>query len=100
MLCQRPVAGLAVDVRMLAGLLCVEHIAVAGLAGLVAGEVDRACGNLADRIPAVVPILSKAPRDDKAAHGQEDQEGDQKNRRESKQVSCILEGTHLGNPPP
>jgi len=37
---QSPVAGLAINVRVLAGLLLVEYIGVAGLASLMTGEMD------------------------------------------------------------
>ena len=38
---QRPVAGLAVHVRVLAGLLLFEDVGMAGFARLVPGEVHR-----------------------------------------------------------
>ena len=62
------VAGLAVHVRMLALGLGVGNIRVAGLAGLVPGKLHRVRGNLADRRPAIVPILPKGLRNHIAAH--------------------------------
>ena len=57
---QRSVTGFAVHVRVLAGLLYVQNVGVAGLAGLVAGELDRARCDLGDGGAAVVSVLSEA----------------------------------------
>ncbi len=64
MLGQRSVACLAVHMRVFPVLLYVQHIRVAGFTCLMAGKVNRASGNFADRIAAIVAVLPKAFRDD------------------------------------
>src|SRR3974390_2433078 len=62
----RSVAGLAVNSRMAARLLRFRYVIVAGLAGLVTGELDRPGRNLRQRSAAVVSVLPKAPGNQKA----------------------------------
>jgi hypothetical protein len=49
--------------RMLAVFFLVEHVCMAGFAGLVAGEFNGADSNFGNRIAAIVPVLSEALRD-------------------------------------
>ena len=64
-------AGFAVHVRMLALAFDVHYIGVARLAGLVAGKLYRACGNLADSSGAIMAILPETLGNHKVAHHQE-----------------------------
>ena len=59
---QRPMTGLAVHLRVLAALLHCRDVGVAGLASLMAREVDWTSGNLGDGVSAIVTVLSKALR--------------------------------------
>ena len=59
MLRQWSVTRLAVDLRMPAALLLLQDIRVAAFAGLMAGEVHGPGSNLADRISAIVTVLSE-----------------------------------------
>ena len=90
------VAGLAIDVGMLAVFFLVEHVGMAGLASLMACEADGPRGDFGHGVPAVVPILSKAFWDQDAAHDQEQQRAQGKNCRQSKKVSGIFESLHGG----
>jgi len=65
-LCQRPVAGFAIHVRVLAVFLLIEHVGVAGLAGLVPGEIDRPGRYFGQCIAAIVAVLSETLRHQKA----------------------------------
>jgi len=89
-------AGLAIDVGMLAALFLVEHVGMAGLASFMACEVDRPRGDFRHGVPAVVPVLSKAFWHQKAAHDQEQQCAQGKNCRQSKKVPGIFESLHAG----
>src|SRR6266702_6291176 len=93
-LCQGAVTGFAIDVGVLAGLLHLQDVRVASLAGLVAGKMDRACGNLADGGSAVVAVLAEAFRHDEVPDRQEDREGHDKQKRKPQQMPCILEQLH------
>jgi len=80
---QWSVACFAVHVSMLAFALHIEHLAVASFASLVAGELDWPGCNLADGRAAIVPILSKAPRNDVVSNDKEDDERENEESRES-----------------
>lgn len=54
-----PVAGFAGDHHVLALLLLIDDVGMAGLAGIVTGEGNRPSGCLSDGVAAVVSILSK-----------------------------------------
>src|ERR1017187_8851171 len=56
---KRTVVGFAVDVGVLAGFLGVQDVRMAGLAGLVAGEMDGTSGNLTDCGSAVMAGFAK-----------------------------------------
>ena len=89
-LCQRTVAGLAVHVLVLARLLRLRNVGMAGLAGLVAGVVQRAGGNLADGRPAVVAVLSEALRHNEVPHHKKDRERHHEEKRKAEEMSSIL----------
>jgi len=93
-LSKRPMAGLAVDTRMFARLLHIQHVGVAGLAGIMAGEVDRAGGYLCNRRSTVVSIFAEALRHDEVANDQEDHKGNHKEKRESEEMPGVLEVDH------
>ena len=91
---QSAVAGFAVHMRVLAGLLLVRHIRVAGLARLVPGKLRRVSRNFADCRPAIVPVLPKALGDHEVAHHQKHEKGEDEQPRKPEKMSCILEDTH------
>jgi hypothetical protein len=72
----RAVAGFTVHLRMSAGLFQVRDIRVAGLARVVACELDGMRGDFAHGGSTVVSILSKALWDNKMAHHQKHQKGE------------------------
>lgn len=91
---QRTVAGFAIDVRVLADLLHFQNVCVTGLAGIVAGVVDRARGDLSDGGPAVVTIFSEALRDNEVPDHKKHHEGDYEQKSEPEKMSCIFEKLH------
>ena len=91
---QRSVAGFAVDVRVLAVLLRVQNVRVAGFARIVAREVDGTGGHLRDRVPAVVPIFPKALRDNKVPDYEKYDEKEYEQKTEPEKMSCIFEKLH------
>jgi len=68
---QGSVAGLAGHDHMLALLLLIYDVGMAGLTGIVAGEGYRPGRCLGDRSPAIVPVLPKASRNDGGAEHDE-----------------------------
>jgi len=88
---QRPVAGFAVQTRVLAFALQFGLVAVAGLAGFVARELRRVGGNLGHGRGPIVTILAEALRYDVAANAPEDQESDYKQACKAKKMSSIFE---------
>ena len=83
MLRQRSMAGFTVHMRVLAFALHIEHVAVASLASLVAGELHRSSSNLADDGAAIVPVLPKAFGNHVMSNNKKDDEGENKESRES-----------------
>jgi len=81
---QRPVAGLAVYVRVLSDLLLVLHVRMTGFAGVVAGKLGRPGSDLSDGSTTIVSVLSEASWDDVVSHHQKDQEGEYEESRKSK----------------
>ena len=75
MLRQRSVAGLAVYMRVLAYLLCICLIGMAGLARLMSGKMNGLGSDFADGIAAVVSVLPKALRNYVPAYEQKDEKG-------------------------
>jgi len=71
MLRLRSVAGFAVHMRMLARLLHIENIGVAGFAGVMTGIVHWARPNLPDRSRTIVSIAAKGLRNDMTSYGPE-----------------------------
>ncbi len=98
MLGQRSVAGFAIHVRVLAILLLLKDVGMAGFAGLVAGEIHGPGRDFRHCVAAVVPILARnfLGPETRGAAG---------NRRmpaantpaKSKKMSCILEGIHMSS---
>jgi hypothetical protein len=91
---ERSMARFTVHVRMLAFALHVEHVAVTGFTGPVSGEFDRMGRNLADRIAAIVAVLSEAFRDHVTSDDKENNESENKESRESEEMPYIFEDTH------
>ena len=80
---QRPVAGLAVHMRMLALAFHIEDVGVAGFACLVTGKFHRAGRDFADCGAAIVPVLPETRRNHEMSNHKEDDEGENKESRES-----------------
>jgi hypothetical protein len=91
------VAGLAIDVGVLATLLLVEDVAMAAFASFMTGEVDGLCGDVGQRVPAVMPVFSEAFWDEEAADDQEHEDARDKNRCQSQKMSGIFESIHAGS---
>ena len=66
MLCQRPMACLAVDSRMPSFLFQVEYVGMAHLACLVTCKDNRVRGDFGHCVTPVVAVLPKAMRDEEA----------------------------------
>jgi hypothetical protein len=92
-LIKRTVARLAIHVRVRAFGLGIGNIRVAALARLVPGKLHRVLGNLANRRPAIVPVLPEGFWNHVGAHHQKHQEGDHKEPRKPEKMSCILHET-------
>ena len=91
---QGTVTSFAVDVGVLAGFFHVKDVRMAGLAGLVTGEMDRTGGDLGDRSSAVVSVLAKALRHNEVPDHQEHCKRHYEQEREPEEVSCIFEEVH------
>jgi hypothetical protein len=76
---------------MLALLFLLDHVDMAGLSNIVAGEGHGAGRDLSDGVAAIMPILSKAPRDDEGAHRGECNQCDCHDCREPNQVFNVFE---------
>lgn len=88
-------ASLTGDPHVLACLLFVQDIGVAGFAGLVAGMDNGPCRNLSDGGSAIVPILPKAARDNRSAQDHKRDERDRHHRGQPNQVLYVLEQVRL-----
>jgi len=88
---QRAVAGFAVDVGVLARGLDGEDVGVTGFTGLVAGEVDRTGGYLADGGAAVVAVLSEGFGHDEVANDEKHRESDDEQSGKSEEMACVFE---------
>lgn len=94
MLRLRSVASFAIDAHMLARFLRLRDIAMAILAGLMAGISDRTSGNLRQRVAAEMPVLPEAVRNQDGAHYQEDRQCRRKYRCHPEKMFGILELIH------
>lgn len=88
---QRSMAGLAIYMGVLSVFLLFEDVTVTALAGLMSGEVDRACRDIRERFAPVMAVLSKAGRDKKSPDHQEQHDSRQKDRRKTEKMACISE---------
>jgi len=86
-----PVAGFARDDHMPALLLQIDYVGVAGLANIMAGESHRAGCDLSNSIAAIVPVLSKAARDDDGSQGNESDQGDRHNNNQPNEMFDVFE---------
>ena len=96
---QGAVAGFTVHAGVLAGFFGVEDVRMAGLAGLVAGEMDGTSGNLTDCGSAVMAVFAKGLGHDEVPDNKEHEEGNDEQERKPKQMSCIFEKAHRVNFP-
>ena len=94
MLRLRSVAGFAVHMRMLARLLHIENIGVAGFAGVMTGIVHGARPNLPDRSRTIVSIAAKGLWNDMTSYGPEHEKRNYKEPCKPKQVLDILKWVH------
>jgi hypothetical protein len=65
---QRPVAGFAIHVSVLACAFFLDDICVAIFAGAVTGEVHRASGSFGHRVSTVMAVLTEALWNQIGAH--------------------------------
>ena len=94
MLRLRAVAGLAIDSRVLACLLHLEYIGMAGFAGFMPCMHHRQRGDFFNRIGPIVTVLPKAFRNKPGPHAQEEDDPDQEDPDHAEQVFGILESIH------
>src|SRR5579872_1961202 len=85
------VARFARNHHMLALFLLLTYVGMAGLANIVAGEGHGPCGDFRNGVATIMPILSKAPRDDQGAQCDECNQCDCHDRREPNQVFNVFE---------
>ena len=87
---QRPMAGLAIQIRVLARSLLFHHVEVTILTSFVSCVVCRTRHDLLQRVSAIVAILPKAFRNKIAAKHYEEDEARGENSCEAKKVFGIL----------
>ena len=91
---QRPMAGFAIHVSVLATLFLVEDIGMAGFTGLMAGEIEWPGGDFGQRIAAIVSVLSETAGHHKASDNQKQDYARDEQSCQSEQMSRIFEGIH------
>jgi len=92
------VAGLARDHYMLALLFLIDHVGVAGLTRLMAGEGDGSSGRLGDGSATIVSVLAKAAWNDCGAQDDKGNHCDRDDRGEPDEVFNVLEQAILPAP--
>ena len=85
------VAGFAGDNDVLALLLLIDHVSVAGFAGAMAGKGNRPGGDLRDCGAPIVPILPKTARNDGGAQDDERNQCDRHDNGEPDEMFDVLE---------
>ena len=88
---QRPVTTLTGDVCVLALILDLQHVRVAGLTGTVSGVGDRPGFDFTEGIAAVVTVLPETARHQRIAQEHEDDQTRNKEKGHPQQVFRILE---------
>jgi hypothetical protein len=96
---ERSMAGFAVDVCVLAGLLGIQDVGMAGLAGLMSGEVDWAGGDLGDGGAAIVAILAETLGHDEMPDYEKHEEEEYEQKCEPEKMSCIFQKLHWSEIP-
>lgn len=96
---KRTMAGFAIDVGVLAGLLHLEDVRMAGFAGIVAGEVDGTGSNFSNGGSTVVAVLPEALRHHEVPDHKKQRESDYEQECEPEKMSCIFEKAHRINFP-
>src|SRR5579859_1510922 len=79
---------------VLAVFFLFEDVGVAGLASFMAREVDGAGSHFGQGVPAVVAVPSKALWNEEGAEKQDEKSACDKECRQTKKVSGILESMH------
>jgi hypothetical protein len=90
----RSVARFAIHMRVLAGGFLVEDIRMAGLAGLMARELNGPGRDFGHGTSPVVAVLSKTFRDQETPDDEECQEAEHEDPSQAEKMSCILEDIH------
>ena len=85
------VAGFAGDNDVLALLLLIDHVGVAGFAGTMAGEGNRPGRDLGEGGATIVAVLAKTTRHDGGAQHNEGNQRDQHHGGEPHEVFYVLE---------
>ena len=91
---QRSVAGLAVNVRVLAIFFLFQDVGMAPFAGLVSRKIHWPRGDFRQCGAAIVPILSETFWNQKSPEDQKQEDARNEDSCQSKKMSRILEGIH------
>ncbi len=92
------VASFAGDDDVLAELLLIDHVGVAGLADIVTGEGRGAGSDLSDGGAAIVSILAETVGNDEGAQANERDQGDGHDDRKPDEMFDVLEQAGLSAP--
>jgi len=98
MLFLRSMTGLAVHPHMFAGVLDLDNVTMAVLAGFVARVVDGSGGNFRESIAPEMSVLTKAARHQRAAQPHEEKESRGKYCRQPEKMLRVLEPMHRESP--
>lgn len=94
---ERSVAGLAIYVRMFAGLLFIENVAMARFACFVTGVGDGKGSDFGDGIRAVMTVFAEAFGDEVGAKGKKGENAHQKDASDAQQMFGVSESIHIRN---
>jgi hypothetical protein len=95
----RTVTRFAVHMGVLAAAFSLSHVGVAVFTGLVSRKVNRMRGDLRNRSPAIMPVLTKGPGDNQSAKAEERQGSNREEQSQTKEMSRISEDPHQYIPP-
>ena len=93
-------ASLAGDSGMFPFGLYFEDIRMAGFAGLVTGVNNGQCRNLRDCVAPIMPILTKAVRNEKGSNAEEGQDPHSKQGCNAEKMIGVLHDRNKGNSEP
>jgi hypothetical protein len=91
---ERAVTRFTIDACVLACVLGIGDIGMAGCARVVAGKVNRVRGDLANGGGAVMAVLAKAARYHAASYRPKHQKRNHKQARKTEEMSCVFQEIH------